>query len=69
LDLRQLEILQAIAETGSFTACGRKLHVSQSAISRQIIDAWGGAISVASEMGRGTTVHIELRPAPNDSTR
>jgi DNA-binding transcriptional LysR family regulator len=37
LDLRQLEILQAIAETGSFTACGRKLHVSQSAISRQIL--------------------------------
>jgi DNA-binding transcriptional LysR family regulator len=36
MDLRQLEILQAIAETGSFTACGRKLHVSQSAISRQI---------------------------------
>jgi DNA-binding transcriptional LysR family regulator len=36
MDLRQLEILQAIAYTGSFTACGRKLHVSQSAISRQI---------------------------------
>ena len=36
MDLRQLAILQAIAETGSFTACGRKLHVSQSAISRQI---------------------------------
>ncbi len=36
MDLRQLEILQAIAETGSFTACGKKLHVSQSAISRQI---------------------------------
>src|ERR1044071_6468881 len=35
MDLRQLEILQAIAETGSFTACGKKLHVSQSAISRQ----------------------------------
>lgn len=36
VDLRQLEILQAIAETGSFTACGKKLNVSQSAISRQI---------------------------------
>jgi DNA-binding transcriptional LysR family regulator len=36
MDLRQLEILQAIAETGSFTGCGRKLHVSQSAISRQV---------------------------------
>src|SRR5437660_8475896 len=37
MDLRQLEILQAIAEAGSFTACGRKLNVSQSAISRQIL--------------------------------
>ena len=37
MDLRQLEILQAVAETGSFSACGRKLHVSQSAISRQIL--------------------------------
>jgi DNA-binding transcriptional LysR family regulator len=36
MDLRQLEILQAIADTGSFTASGRKLNVSQSAISRQI---------------------------------
>jgi signal transduction histidine kinase len=31
------------------------------AISRQIIDAWGGAISVESEVGRGTIVRIELR--------
>jgi DNA-binding transcriptional LysR family regulator len=37
MDLRQLHILQTIAETGSFTACGRKLHVSQSAISRQVL--------------------------------
>src|ERR1051325_7683719 len=37
MDLRQLEILQAIAETGSFAACGRKLNVSQSAISRQVL--------------------------------
>src|SRR5947199_9865080 len=37
MDLRQLEILQGIAETGSFSACGRKLNVSQSAISRQIL--------------------------------
>src|SRR3981081_310896 len=37
MDLRQPEILQPTPETGSFTACGRKLHVSQSAISRQIL--------------------------------
>lgn len=37
MDLRQLEILRAIAESGSFTAAGARLHVSQSAISRQIL--------------------------------
>jgi len=37
MDLRQLEIIRAIADTGSFTAAGHKLHVSQSAISRQIL--------------------------------
>src|SRR4029450_9587549 len=37
MDLRQLEIVQAIAETGSFTGAGRKLRVSQSAISRQVL--------------------------------
>ena len=37
MDLRQLEILRAIAESGSFTAAGERLHVSQSAISRQIL--------------------------------
>jgi DNA-binding transcriptional LysR family regulator len=37
MDLRQLEIIRAIAGTGSFTAAGDKLHVSQSAISRQIL--------------------------------
>ena len=35
--MRQLEIIRAIADTGSFTAAGEKLHVSQSAISRQIL--------------------------------
>jgi DNA-binding transcriptional LysR family regulator len=37
VDLRQLEILKAVAETGSFTGAGEKLHVSQSAISRQVL--------------------------------
>jgi DNA-binding transcriptional LysR family regulator len=37
MDLRQLEILRAIAESGSFTAAGARLNVSQSAISRQIL--------------------------------
>jgi DNA-binding transcriptional LysR family regulator len=37
MDLRQLEILRAIAESGSFTAAGERLHVSQSAVSRQVL--------------------------------
>ena len=37
MDLRQLEIIRAIADSGSFTAAGEKLHVSQSAISRQVL--------------------------------
>jgi len=37
MDLRQLEIIRAIAEAGSFTAAGAQLNVSQSAISRQVL--------------------------------
>ena len=36
MDIRQLEMFQAIVDTGSFTRAGEKLYVSQSAISRQI---------------------------------
>ncbi|HEY2934713.1 MAG TPA: LysR family transcriptional regulator [Acidobacteriota bacterium] len=37
MDLRQLEILKAVVDAGSFTKAGAKLHISQSAISRQIL--------------------------------
>ncbi len=37
MDLRQLEVVRAVAETGSFTAASRRLHVSQSAVSRQVL--------------------------------
>jgi DNA-binding transcriptional LysR family regulator len=37
VDLRQLEILRAVAESGSFTSAGQQLHLSQSAVSRQIL--------------------------------
>jgi DNA-binding transcriptional LysR family regulator len=37
VDLRQLEILRAVADTGSFTGAGQQLHLSQSAVSRQIL--------------------------------
>jgi len=36
VDIRQLEMFLAVAEEGSFTRAGERLHVSQSAISRQI---------------------------------
>lgn len=36
MHIRQLEMFQAIVDTGSFTRAGEKLYVSQSAISRQI---------------------------------
>jgi nitrogen fixation/metabolism regulation signal transduction histidine kinase len=34
------------------------------AISRRLVDGWGGAITLTSQRGRGTTVRIELRAAP-----
>jgi DNA-binding transcriptional LysR family regulator len=36
MDVRQLEMFRAVAEAGSFTAAALRLHVSQSAISRQL---------------------------------
>lgn len=36
MDLRQLDMFKAVAEEGSFTSAARKLHVSQSAVSRQV---------------------------------
>ena len=37
MDLRQLEILRAVTDRGSFTAAARALNVSQSAVSRQVL--------------------------------
>lgn len=36
MDFRQLEMFKMVAETESFTRSGEKLHVSHSAISRQV---------------------------------
>ena len=36
MELRQLEILRVVAETGSFTKAARQLRLSQSAVSRHI---------------------------------
>jgi nitrogen fixation/metabolism regulation signal transduction histidine kinase len=39
------------------------------AISRQLLDGWGGGITVSSEPGKGTTVRITLREARAASER
>ena len=36
MDVRQLEMFRAVAEEGSFTRAAQRLHVSQSAVSRQL---------------------------------
>src|SRR5580765_625755 len=36
MDVRQLEMFRSVAEEGSFTRAAERLHVSQSAISRQV---------------------------------
>ena len=36
MDLRQLEMFKAVAEEGTFTKAAKRVHVTQSAISRQI---------------------------------
>src|SRR5471030_630001 len=36
MDVRQLEMFRAVAEEGSFTRAALRLHVSQSAVSRQL---------------------------------
>lgn len=36
MDLRQLEMFRAVAEEGTFTKAAKRVHVTQSAISRQI---------------------------------
>ena len=47
MDLRQLDMFRAVAEEASFTRAAERLHVSQSAVSRQVKlleDELGGAL-------------------------
>jgi len=54
MDLRQLEMFRAVAEQGTFTRAAHRLHVSQSAVSRQVQlleEELGGALLRRSAKG------------------
>jgi len=57
MDMRQLEMFRAVAEDGAFTAAAARLHVSQSAVSRQLklLEEELGTL-VFHRTGRGVTL-------------
>jgi DNA-binding transcriptional LysR family regulator len=68
MDVRQLEMFRAVVEAGSFTGAAQRLHISQSAISRQLqlLEKELGTLLLR-RTGRGVTVtpegHILLSAA------
>lgn len=60
MDVRQLEMFRAVVEAGSFTAAAQRLHVSQSAISRQLqlLERELGTL-LLQRSGRGVTLTPE----------
>ena len=60
MDVRQLEMFRAVVAAGSFTAAAQRLHVSQSAISRQLklLEEELGTL-VLQRTGRGVAVTPE----------
>jgi DNA-binding transcriptional LysR family regulator len=63
VDLRQLEMFRAVAEQGTFTRAADRLHVSQSAVSRQVQlleDELGGVLLRRSARGVTLTEAGEL---------
>jgi len=57
MDVRQLEMFRAVAEDGGFTRAAQRLHVSQSAVSRQLrlLEKELGTL-LLHRTGRGVTV-------------
>src|SRR4051812_25885712 len=63
MDLRQLEMFRAVAEQGTFTKAADRLHVSQSAVSRQVQlleEELGGTLLRRSAKGVSLTEAGEL---------
>jgi len=63
MDLRQLEMFRAVAEQGTFTRAAGRLHVSQSAVSRQVQlleEELGGVLLRRSAKGVSLTEAGEL---------
>ncbi|HEX2833137.1 MAG TPA: LysR family transcriptional regulator [Thermoanaerobaculia bacterium] len=60
MDVRQLEMFRAVVEAGSFTGAAQRLHISQSAISRQLqlLEKELGTLLLR-RTGRGVTVTPE----------
>jgi DNA-binding transcriptional LysR family regulator len=63
MDVRQLEMFRAVAEEGTFTRAAQRLHVSQSAVSRQVKlleDELGGLLLHRGGNGVSLTASGEL---------
>jgi DNA-binding transcriptional LysR family regulator len=63
MDVRQLEMFRAVAEEGGFTRAAQRLHVSQSAVSRQVRlleEELGGRLLHRSGKGVTPTAQGEL---------
>ena len=60
MDIRQLEMFRAVAEEGSFTRAAQRLHVSQSAVTRQLqlLETELGTL-LLHRTGRGATLTRE----------
>jgi DNA-binding transcriptional LysR family regulator len=59
MDVRQLEMFRAVAEEGGFTRAAQRLHVSQSAVSRQVKlleEELGGSGLLLHRSGKGVAV-------------
>jgi LysR family transcriptional regulator for metE and metH len=60
LEVRHLLLVQAVAETGSLTSAGRQLHLTQSALSHQLLDL---EERLGTKLFHRVSRHMRLTPA------